>query len=670
MGKRRRKKPLSADRAPLAAETEPRTAESGKRTAISIALAVLVLAVFSPVVTHDFINYDDPDYVASNAIVQRGVTIEGIRYAFTALRPYYWEPLTWLSLELDCSIAGNRPAVHLIVNVLLHAAAVVLLFLLLQQTTAATWPSAFAAAIWGVHPLRVESVAWIAERKDVLSTLLFIATIFWYARRRYALVLITFILALMAKPMVVMLPLVLLLFDIWPLGRRPRIADKIPLAVLATAIVAITFFGQRGAIASALPIGLRTSNAIVSTVAYLGKIFVPIRLAVLYPYSYSIPAWTVLSAAIVIVAITAGALWLRKTRPYVTVGWLWYLVTLVPVIGIVQAGPQSMADRFTYIPSIGITFAVVWSLRRMAPLGVAAAIALSVLSVYNLRFWRNSVTLFTHAIDVTRDNALAHVKIGEVLLARNRFDEANAHFAEAVQVSRGGSLPLTEAGAAFIQQKRYAEAIDVLQRAVAADPNMAAARENLAFALMNSGRPAEAVEQFDVALRLDDGSRRAEVLQGRGDAKRFAGRIDEGIVDLRDSIDLKSTPGVWNDLGSAYSAKNDIAAAEQAYTQALLLDPNLYDARMNYAAVLNRAGQNEEAAAQIRQAMRLNPSSVEPRVYLALVTASLGRRAEAVAIAEEAKRMDARASNEFLTRALRLQPKPGNYDEFIATLRR
>lgn len=662
MGKASRRKSLSATRGPLEEAAESRIADRGSPIAICAALALLILLVFGQVVTHDFINYDDPDYVSANATVRAGLSADGIKYAFTSIRPYYWQPLTWLSLELF----GARPGVQLAVNVLLHAAAVVLLFLFLARTTGMMWLAAFAAAIWGVHPLRVESVAWVAERKDVLSTMLFLATILAYVSGRRVLTFVLFLLALMAKPMVVTLPAVLLLVDIWPLRRKPTFIDKIPLAIAAIAVTAVTFFGQRGAIAETLPLGVRLSNAIVSYAAYLGKLLLPVNLSVIYPYTYNIAGSKVALAALLLVIITAVVLYVKK--PHVTTGWFWYLGTLVPVIGIVQAGPQSMADRFTYIPSIGLIVAIVWSLPYVA-LGITATVILAALSIYNGRFWRDSITLFSHAVAVTDRNALAHVKLGDAYLSAGKAADAIREYANAVDVSNGGAIPLAAAGAALVHQKQYAAALDALKRAIDADPNMAAARENYGAALMASGKPVEAIPHFDAALKLDNGSRRAEILQGLGDAKRLSGRFDEGIADLHASIDLKSTPQVWTDLGSAYSAKEDALHADEAFQHAIRLDANLYETRMSYAALLSRAGRNEDAAAQIRQAMRIQPKSAEPRIYLAIINAAMGKNAEAAAIAADAEQIDAKAANEAFTSALHLPPKDTNLAEFIAKMR-
>jgi protein O-mannosyl-transferase len=478
-----------------------------------------------------------------------------------------------------------------------------------------------------------------------------------------------FALALMSKPMVVMLPVVLILFDIWPLGLKPSVKDKVPLFVLAGAIAAVTLIGQRGAISDALPVSIRISRAIINYSAYLGKTVLPVDLAVLYPYSYTVEMGKVIGSLMLLAAITAGVIALRR-MPLI-IGWLWYLVTLAPVAGVVQAGPQAIADRFTYIPSIGLlvglAFGFAWRKTAAIVAGVVAVVFAIMTFIY-LGAWNNSVTLFTHTIQHTGPNALAQMKLGEALMDLQRFAEADAAFAEAVRVSNGGVLPLAAQGGSFVRQKRYAEAIAPLQHAVVADPNNVSVREFLGTALMNSGQATDAITHFETALKLDRGARRAAILEGLGDAKRFAGHIDEGIADLRASVAAQPTAEAWNDLGSAYSTKGDLASAEDAFKHAISLKPDFYDARMNYSAVLNRANRNDEAAAQIREAMRIDPKSIEPRIYLALVLAASGKNKEAADAAISARDVDARLANEILSNALQMSPAENNIDAFIARM--
>jgi len=439
------------------------------RTLLLASLVVLIAIVFGSVATHGFINFDDPEYVSNNPIVQRGITSEGVHYAFTSLKPFYWQPLTWLSLMLDCSLWGVRAGAALIENVVLHAISALLLFATLLLATKNVNRSAAVAAIWAVNPLRVESVAWVAERKDVLSTLFFIAAMLAYvafAQRRtplrYALIVIAFVLAVMAKPMAITLPVALLLLDLWPLQRKPSWIDKLPLFAISAIVLATTFVGQEHALAS-IPISVRISSAITSYAMYLRKFFLPTELAILYPYDYDIAPLVVAVCLLLLAAITFFAF--RAKRRFVTAGWLWFVITLVPVIGIVQAGAQSMADRFTYIPSIGLMFAIVWLVADLvAPRTAtyAAVIAIAILSAMSLRqvtFWKDSESVWSRAIAVTKDNVSAEMHLAAALEGDGRADEAMPHYAEAARMSHGAPVPLFEAGSAMLRAKRYSDEI-------------------------------------------------------------------------------------------------------------------------------------------------------------------------------------------------------------------
>jgi tetratricopeptide (TPR) repeat protein len=585
---------------------------------ISIALVVLIAIVFGGVMTHSTIHYDDPD--------------------------------PRLSL---LSTRATPP----LVNVLLHAIAAVLLFLTFTYATNETWRSAALAAIWAIHPLRVESVAWTAERNDLLSALFFIAAMLAYVRGRKWLVIAAFVLAVIAKPTAMLLPIALLILDYWPLRRKPTFIDKIPLFIISAAALVFTIINR--------PHPVFIANTITAFFTYLGKMMVPIHLAVVYPYQTNIDRLTVSACIIVLIAATLGALWWRRD---VAAGWLWYLVMLIPAIGLLQFG----ADRFTYIPSIGIIAAVVWVVADLAPKRVAAAIGalaialFAVLSFRQVTFWRDSETLFSHALDVTHDNVLAEMFLAGALDEDGRPDEALPHHLAAARLSGGAPLPLAQAGEALLRQQRYDEARQLLQRAVEANPNLAAARENLGRALLGSGHPVEALPQLEAALRLNDGTRAAEIRQAIANAKSGAGKPEEAIAML--SAAPKSA-GAYNDLASAYGTKGDTANAERAYRDAIRLDPKLYDARMNFAALLSRLDRNGEALEQLDIATKVQPSSVEPRIYRALVLANMHRRGEAAAIAEEAQGIDAKASNDYLTKALHLQPNESNLAQFIAAMR-
>ena len=603
------------------------------------ALVVLIAVVFGGVATHSFITYDDPEYVTNNAVVHRGLTLDGIRYAFTTLAPYYWQPLTWLSLMADVSLWGVKAGPPLVENVVMHAIAALLLFFTFAKGTRNEWRSLALAAIWAIHPLRVESVAWVAERKDVLSTLFFIAAMLAYVHGRAVIPSVSeesggrgapyrpapsltlgmttmfFLLAVMAKPMALTLPVALLLLDYWPLDRRPSFIDKIPLFAIAIAVLVPTFIGQTRAIGG-IPLTTRLANAINSYLAYLGKHVIPNDLAVIYPYRNDFDARTVVVCLLVLIAITVAAL-MRKR--YAAMGWLWYVITLVPVIGIVQVGAQSMADRFTYIPSIGLIAAVVWLIADLLPVRVAAAIGaiaiaiFAALSIRQVGYWRDSETLFTHALAVTENNVVAELSLGDAMQAQGNQADATKHYLEAARLSHGAPLPLAAAGAALVREQRLDEAIPLLKQALAANPNEPGVKENLKIA--ESG----------------------------------------------------PTASVWNNRGVAYANQNDFANAEHAYQEAIKTDPKHYDAHMNYAALLSRGNQNTEALEQLEVAGRLQPSSVEPQIYRALVLANMGRREEAAAAAEDAKRVNAKASFDFFKKAL--HQDDANLDQFIAAMR-
>jgi protein O-mannosyl-transferase len=641
-----------------------------KQTALICAgLIVLVLAVFGRTAWNGFIEFDDPDYVSQNPVIQRGLTAEGVKYAFTAVKPYYWEPLTWLSHELDVTVFGVRPGAHHLVSVLLHGLTAALLYLFLLRATGPQWAAAAAAALWAVHPLRVESVAWVAERKDILAGLFFVATLLAYVRGRQLLVWLMFALALMSKPTVVTAPLVFVVLDEWPLRRRNVIRALAPL-VLAIPIAIVTLIGQQRGIAD-IALSLRLMNAVRSAGAYLGKLLLPVDLAIIYPFRDDIALQAAFSA-VVLAAITFAAWHFRRTRPYLATGWGWYLAMLIPVIGLVQSGAQAMADRFTYIPSMGLALAAVWFVAEWPavrkPAFAVALLAFSAVSVWYAGLWRDTVTLFTHATAVTRENSLAHVILGNVYLAEKRFDDATNEYAKAVQAGRGATVPLAAYGSALVQQKRFVEAVEPLQRVVDAEPRNESARENLAAALIRSGRPAAALPHLEQALKLDP-ARSFEIIASRGEAKLALGQIDDALKDFQQVANARPSAAAWNDLARAHASRNDFANAERAYREAVRLDPDNYDARMNYGAMLSRAGRNDEALAHIREAARIAPENPEPRVYLALIEAQMGRFADAARDAEAAQKINPQQANEFLTSALRMPPKDTNLADFIATMR-
>jgi len=451
---------------------------------IYLVLALAVRVVFWPVHNYKFINYDDPAYVTQNPHVKAGINSDSIIWAFRTSAAGNWHPLTWLSHMLDCQLFGAKAGGHHVVNLMFHLVNTLLLFSIFKRMTGAIWQSAFVAALFAMHPLNVESVAWIAERKNVLSTMFWLLTMAAYLRYvrrpgivRYLLMIFVFALGLMAKPMLITLPFVLLLLDYWPLGRFQiggsaknssqqsckspdnnsqwqvfyrLVFEKIPIFILSAVSSTVTFLIQSnfGVLTGSdvCPLKIRIANALVSYLMYLQKMVWPNRLAVFYPHPLdSIPLWQVAAAAVIIIAISILAVCLSRNRKYLAVGWLWYLGTLVPVIGLVQTGEQAMADRYAYVPFIGLFIIIAWGsqdllakwLRRKSVFGISATIVLVVLAVcthIQLRYWRNSITLLEHSIAVTDNNYLAHYNLAHALIDDGRTNEAVAHFKEVLRI--------------------------------------------------------------------------------------------------------------------------------------------------------------------------------------------------------------------------------------------
>ena len=496
-------------------------------------LAVAVVVVYGQVLGFEFVEWDDPHYVTENPPVQAGLTWRGFLWACTAFHATNWHPLTWLSHMLDQSLFGGWAGGHHLTSLLLHAANTVLVYLLFERTTRATGRSAVVAGLFALHPLHVESVAWVSERKDVLSAcavlLALHAYVSWAETRRpraYALSLAGFVLACLAKPMAVTFPGLLVLLDVWPLGRLSAarrsawgslFLEKLPFVVVAIAVSAMTFAAQSqgGAVAESawLPLADRVANALVSYVAYLWMTIWPSGLAFFYPYRLSPSAWMPVSAAAALIAATAAAVWVVRTRPYVTVGWLWYLGMLVPVIGLVQIGDQSMADRYTYLPLVGPFVIVAWGAVDLADrwrlpargLAAAATVALAacgVLSIRQAATWRASVPLFEHALAVTSGNYTAHDLLGYVLYANRRFGEAAVHFAAAVAARPTMYKAHNNLGLALASQGRFADAIPHYRDALSLQPDYATAVFNLAIALDRTGESDAGRRELERAIAL------------------------------------------------------------------------------------------------------------------------------------------------------------------------
>ena len=519
---------------------------------------MLTLSAFAPVLDNGFTNYDDDVYVTANRHIQQGLGAATVRWAFTTVRAANWHPVTWVSHAIDWTSFGPAPRGHHATSLALHVGNVVLLFLVLVAMTGAPWRCALAAALFAVHPLHVESVAWVAERKDVLSTtfwLLATAAYVRYARTpsasRMALVTLLMAIGLLAKPMLVTLPLTLLLLDAWPLARedaswRGRIVEKLPLMGLAAASAAVTVWAQRagGAIASVerFPVEIRIANAIRSYAAYLGKTMWPSGLAAFYPHpgARSLSSATVL-AALALIAVTACAWRGYRRRPYLLVGWLWFLVTLVPVIGLVQVGKQGMADRYTYVPLIGPFVAAAWLAaeagRRVVVPAAAIVVTLVVLTRAQVVIWHDSITLFTRAIAVTGGSAPARVNLGAALEDAGDPAAAMRAYEEAVRLDPDNRAAQNRIAGILAREGRLEDAAARYRRVLARHPDDPETESNLGIVLAKSGALDEAIERFRAALALQP-AEPASIHTNLGNVLLLAGRVEEAIAEYRESLRL------------------------------------------------------------------------------------------------------------------------------------
>lgn len=501
--------------------TEPAVPSPRRRNILPVAFLIAVtLIVFSSVASHPFITLDDHDYVVRNEVVQRGLNGAGIAWAFTTFHAANWHPVTWLSHMLDVSLFELRPGAHLLMNVFLHALAAAALFAALHALTGHPGRSVAVALFFAIHPLAVQSAAWVSERKNVLCALFWFLALWAYARyarsrgsRDYLLVVLFFALSLLSKPMAVTFPAALLLIDYWPL-RRFRIAEKIPLFVLSAISSLVTLQAQRAGrtvqTLDALPFMVRAENAIVAYARYLAKTFWPRDLAIFYPYSNPSMAYVAV-AAFVLIAITAVAFVTRKRWPFLLVGWLWFLGTLVPMIGLVQVGEQSMADRYTYVPLVGIFIALVWLVAELMPphrilqpaLVAVICSILAIITRMELRHWRNSFDLFNHAIAAAGPSALAHNSLGGAFIEEGQIDRGEAEFRKALAISPRNLDARVNLANALARQNRTDEAIAAYRAVLEIDRTLPDIHNNLGIALARQGNIAEATTHVEEALRVD-----------------------------------------------------------------------------------------------------------------------------------------------------------------------
>jgi tetratricopeptide (TPR) repeat protein len=650
-------------------------------TAIFLGLMAVTGLLYLPTLNHGFVDLDDPFYIILNSRVRAGLSWEGVQWAFTTMSESNWHPLTWLSHMIDCQVFGLWAGGHHAVSLLLHAANTGMLYLVLRRLTGVIGRSAMVAALFGLHPLHAESVAWVAERKDVLSTFFWMLTILAYhayvlrpSRWRYGAVAGLLALGLMAKPMLVTMPCVLLVLDWWPLGRYEGMAkggvsrrrfgelvlEKIPLFALVVISCVLTYIAQNqmGSVISRerLPIDSRLANAAVAYAAYLWKMVWPAGLAVYYPHPGRTPMAEVIGAVVVLSVISLVAVRLRKWS-YLPVGWLWYLGTLVPVIGLVQVGSQAMADRYTYVPLIGIFVALVWGVAdaaesAMARLGQPAwkRVALTVPSVAILaacgamtirqeRYWQDTGTLFRHAIEVTRDNYFAHNVLGTSLVSQGRVAEGIEHFQETLRIMPDHSEARNNLGSALFSQGRYAEAGEQYRAALQIYPGYVDAHYNLGLALVRLGRDDEAAEQYLETLRLKPDH--AEAHNNLGGGLFRHGMVTEAMAHFREALRLKpDLADAHYNLGVALAREGQDEDAIEQYLEALRLKPDYSDAQNNLGAALFRQGRALEAIDQFRAILRQHPDDFDAHNNLGIILLQQNRRPEAAGQFREALRLN------------------------------
>ena len=668
-----------------------------------VLLVVLVFLIFGQTCWFGFVDYDDDLYVFDNPHVLHGLTLRGIGWAFTYGEIGHWHPLTWISHMLDVQLFGAGPAGQHLTNVILHAANAVLLFLVLRRMTGIRWTSAFVAAVFAIHPLRAESVAWVSERKDVLSGLFFMLTLWAYVRysrgpfsfSRYLATVMLFACGLLAKNMLVTLPFVLLLLDYWPLqrvasaqvtgaippppevrrARWPQLwLEKLPLFLLsAGSCVATSVVPEKVAAIDQFPLWFRIENALVSYVIYLGQMVYPAGLAPAYPF-HALPLWEVIGALSLLVAVSLAAFALRKDHPYLTVGWFWYCGMLVPVSGIVQISNYARADRYTYLPQIGLYLMAAWAARELTASGrrrrqllsVAAAGIIGALMVCAWKqtsYWRNGESLWRHALACTSGNFTAENDLGYVLAARGqtaeavrhyqkslgifpdypeannnlgvvllkagRLDEAAGYFHRAITNKPDFADAYNNLGNLFAAQGKNSEAIGCYQRAIELDPDLATAYNNLAIQFASQGRFAEATRFYRKTIELDpdyvDAHNNFGVLLAR------EGRVTEAMAQFQTGLALRGgSAEAYNDLGCLLTLVNQPGEAVKSYEKALAMKPDYPEAHYNLGVALFHVGNVEEAVYHWQQALRFKPDYAEVYDSLGVALANQGRYAEAI----------------------------------------
>jgi tetratricopeptide (TPR) repeat protein len=690
------------------------------RQALSICffLAALTITAFLQLDGCDFINFDDPSYVSENVHIQNGVTLEAVRWAFTTAYQANWHPLTWMSHMLDVQLFGLNARGHHLTNLFFHVANTILLFLIFYRMTKAPWKSAFVAALFAIHPLHVESVAWVAERKDVLSTFFWMLTVGAYIHyvehprlKNYLAVPALFVLGLMAKPMLVTLPFVLLLLDFWPLQRlqgawsmeqaarsesqntdlereplsaskrkrksaKKRVAqgappspmlpllsgtgpylfacsrlrvkklllEKIPLFVLAALSCAATYTAQAkgGAVKSlqSFPLGDRIANAFVSYIVYIWKTIWPSDLAVYYPHSGFLSPWQVLGAIFLLGAVTTGVLLRAKRFPYLATGWLWFAGTLVPVIGIVQVGNQAMADRYAYIPLIGLFVMAAWGIpellrkwryRKEALIASSALVLSSLFAVTwtQVGYWQNSITLYDHALKVSAFNDVIRYNLGLAYAKLADLRQAIDNYDRAIEINPGYVDAYVSRGIVYDELHSFARAIEDFDRAVKIDPECAYAYNDRGAAYAKLGNAGQAIEDYGRAINANPDY--AEAHYNRGILYQVAGNLSQAIEDYDRAIEINPEYSeAYSNRGAARYTLGDHRQAISDYDKAIEFKPEDAEAYYNRGVVYAKLGNHRQAISDFDRAIELNPRYAQAYFNRGVAHAKLGDRTQAI----------------------------------------
>ena len=649
---------------------------------ICLFLVLTVLVVYSQVSNHGFVNFDDFEYIADNPNLYHGLTIDAVKDAFKFSKIAYWHPITWFSHLLDVKLYGMHPGRHLQTNVLFHIFNTLLLFLGLNKMTGALWRSAVVAAFFALHPLNVESVAWLAERKNVLSTFFWMLNLFVYVHyaqkqnlARYFMVLLVFALGLMAKPMLVTLPFVFLLLDYWPLGRIQGlqagynsiertenvtaagsqrsillhlVIEKLPLLAMSAISIRLSTLSYHANPISfdAIPLNLRITNGIVSYLSYIGKMIWPRELAVYYPYPYSLPQWKVIGAALILTGISALVIRQHRRKPYLITGWLWYLGTLVPVQGLIQVGLwPAMADRWAYIPLIGIFIMIVWeapgllaNLRfKAAGVTVITSMLLVVLMVTSrqqVKYWADGSTLFQHALEVTGGNVVAHNNLGNALMAQDRIEEAVHHYLKALQENSSHAPAHNNLGVALFKQDRVDDAIRHFSAALNIKPDYAEAHNNLGIALKDQDRLGEAVRHYSEALRLKPKYAAAHLNLGL--ALMQKGKTKTALLYFRKALQIKPNySAARHSLEEALAVQGTVEAKIARIQKKLKLNPDDHALHYKLGAIYKQEGHWDQAMVQYTLALANQPQFPPALNDMALVYAFKGEYNKAISSFEK-----------------------------------